>query len=90
MNDTDLFSLSPIPVSINPSSDYVTFDFELSNVAIADLQIYDLSGYLMNRHVMEEESGELQLDITNYASGTYVAIFKAGKSIKKLRFVKMK
>ncbi|HCX21072.1 MAG: hypothetical protein CMB80_20250 [Flammeovirgaceae bacterium] len=74
----------------NPSSDYVTFDFELSNVAIADLQIYDLSGYLMNRHVMEEESGELQLDITNYASGTYVAIFKAGKSIKKLRFVKMK
>ncbi|MEQ9307621.1 MAG: T9SS type A sorting domain-containing protein, partial [Marinoscillum sp.] len=74
----------------NPAQDILNLDFELSDEVPLDIQIFDFSGTQVVHHGIEEISGEISMDISGLASGMYIMVLKASRSMKKIRFVKMK
>ena len=74
----------------NPASEFINLEYELTTEATVDIQVYDLSGFLVAHHAFDNKEVALQMDISTYASGTYIVIMRAGSDIKKMRFIKMK
>ena len=86
----DYIDFQEVKVYPNPASTYVAIDFELTGPSTLDIQIYDLSGFRIAHHALDEENGQVQLDISSYASGTYMVIMRAGSKVRKMRFVKIR
>ena len=86
----DFVAFENLKVYPNPASDYINLLYELTTEATVDIQVYDLSGFLVAHHALDNKEVELKMDISTYASGTYIVIMRAGADIKKMRFIKMK
>jgi hypothetical protein len=64
----------------NPAQNQVNIQYE-SQAAIAQLEIYDLTGRLIASHSTTEAKGTWQLPLHNMASGIYVVVLKENNQI---------
>lgn len=63
----------------NPAADRVTIMFNDNKVS--EVIISDLSGKIVDRMVTDPNASSMQLSVSGYAAGTYVAQFVAGQEI---------
>lgn len=59
-----------LPIYPNPASNYVNVPYSLN--AAADMQVYSISGRLMQSVRLETTTGEYKLDVSSYPQGVYV------------------
>ncbi|HLC83419.1 MAG TPA: T9SS type A sorting domain-containing protein, partial [Bacteroidia bacterium] len=88
LNDNNLFSLYP-----NPSHDFVFLNYPQAITEKAEIQIYSLQGVLINSQEIKNNPNGLKnykIDITEFASGTYLCNFRNGNknTIKKITILK--
>ncbi|REE00533.1 PKD domain-containing protein [Marinoscillum furvescens] len=74
----------------NPAQDEITFDFELSSAARMEFRVFDFSGTEILHYGFLDASGQVEIDIADLASGTYIVTVQAGSQVEKMRFVKVK
>ena len=67
--------VSEIEIYPNPASDYINFKTENDNIETFDIQIYDINGRLVND--IPSVRNNFSLNVSQFNSGTYVAIIKS-------------
>ncbi|MBK8343843.1 MAG: T9SS type A sorting domain-containing protein [Bacteroidetes bacterium] len=80
------FSIYPVP-----SASTVTIDLLISSGAVANLFVTDLSGKQianwMVDQIVEPGTQQFQFDVSNLASGMYIAVFKTADEMQTTKFV---
>jgi len=71
-NKEKVFSMYP-----NPAKDVVTFEYALE-AANAEVELYDVTGRLVHRTVLDAFSGSSSLSVKAYPSGVYMVLVKQG------------
>jgi hypothetical protein len=69
----------------NPSSDVFTLDVQSSSKGATGVQVYDMTGRLIENRQVNSDSVEVG---RNYASGIYNVIVNQGANVKTLRVIK--
>lgn len=86
-NDSKITSAKIFP---NPASTYGNIEFELNADAMVEISIYDLSGKLVKlipvKHYTAGKS-QIQLNVSAFKQGNYVASVKVGSEIKVAKFM---
>ena len=72
-----VFSLYP-----NPANDLVTIAYDI-NIDKATVEIYDISGRVINQYALSSSKGELQLNTSSYQSGVYIVVVKDNNTVLK-------
>jgi hypothetical protein len=70
----------------NPAVDYVTFMFNNNNSG-CDLTIYNLSGNIIYSTVLNANTNQLNIDISNFAKGVYIAHVVNTKTSSRIKFI---
>jgi len=78
----DEFSVVAYP---NPSSDVFKIDVQSSGKGVTEVQVYDMTGRLIEQRQAESNSVEVG---KNYPSGIYNVIVNQGENLKTLRLIK--
>ncbi|MBM2813716.1 MAG: hypothetical protein HW421_478 [Ignavibacteria bacterium] len=71
----------PMP---NPAENNVKFDVTLENEANVSIDVYDISGKLMETVVngmLPNQTTTIEINVKNYTNGTYNAIIKSGDAV---------
>ena len=76
INETISVKLYP-----NPTSDYVIIE---SNMTIHDIEIYNLSGQLVQQ-VKQNKSERIQLDVSNLTAGLYLVKISNESNMQTIR-----
>ncbi|MFC2107730.1 zinc-dependent metalloprotease [Bacteroidota bacterium] len=72
----------------NPAKNHIQCQFQIPN-SKSSIWIYDMFGGLENIVDVPQGKGEVQIDVSNYASGIYIAVLKSEKDVVgKKRFIK--
>lgn len=64
----------------NPTHDVVTFTYSVPNPS-CQLEIYDLSGRIIDRKTLSSSQGQLALSTQHYPSGLYLVVVKEGNQL---------
>ncbi|CAM3624367.1 T9SS type A sorting domain-containing protein [Flavobacterium gelidilacus] len=70
-----VFSLYP-----NPARDLVTIQYDL-DVENTNVEVYDISGRVINHYKLSSSRGELQVNTSTYQAGIYIVIVKQNDTI---------
>lgn len=77
---------SEIEIYPNPASDIINFRTNINVSAAFDIKIFDMNGRLCKD--IQSVHNNYTLNVSNYKSGTYVAVIKLGdKSLRKQTFI---
>ncbi len=84
-NGWQIVSLQPVPVQDN-----MTLELQLTNAADVDIQIFDLSGKLVQQFTRKATAGlnQMSLDASQYAPGAYFLSVKKGDELLATKFIK--
>ena len=80
-NHSNYFKALPNPASIR-----VLFTFK-ANDSTSDLTIYNLSGNIIYSTVLNANTNQLSLDISNFAKGVYIAHVVNTKTSSRIKFI---
>jgi len=61
---------TPVIISPNPTSNFVSIELNCSEPKV-DYQITDINGATVSQSTLANQSGNLQLDLSNYSTGVY-------------------
>jgi PKD repeat protein len=61
----------------------------IKNLGQADIEVYNMLGYLMDKRTLKKVNGTLNLNMTTYSSGKYIVVLKHnGQILKQLLLIK--
>ena len=81
VHTTDI-TAEALPAYPNPAFSTITIPYTLQGVAQSSLQIFDITGKMVQEVRVEEGSNEATINVLNYPQGIYLYRLKGGKSHK--------
>ncbi|PQJ75252.1 T9SS type A sorting domain-containing protein [Polaribacter gangjinensis] len=87
LTDKNVYQLNLYP---NPSKDSITLEVFIPNIEKSTVEIFDLLGRTIQKIDIEKSIGnkKIPIDISKFASGEYVLIFKNSSKIIEKKFIK--
>ena len=72
----------------NPSIETVNIPYTALNNEVVEIKVYDLNGKLIEDKKVDSQFSKLKLNVSNYATGTYIYAVKNSLGIYNGKFIK--